>query len=344
MNSAVNHRRGLLGVASLGLLLLVMACAPAPVVEVPAGEAGAPGPCGTKMTDLVNRVDWRYPLVVAEPTGDSPAPDGGSCSDDNRPVVLIAHGYLGNFVAGYEGLVRNLVSQGYVVVFPGYTVEFNADHQYKVVGDGFVQATEWSSRMDLSKVGVIGHSFGGGMLPWLVQQIDDRGWGTDAFWAVDFAPWFAMKVGTGTIDMPDHLRFVMVNYEHDYFVDARIGNETYAALNLPDAQKQHVMVYSDRTHRPALEADHLGPVSVELVDGVGTISTDNLDRWVTYRVVDATAGCTISGRFCDTDFSFTGTWPDDTPVRPAVVRHDQPDVGPRALQECDFFMNPRPCP
>ena len=110
MNSAVNHRRGLLGVASLGLLLLVMACAPAPVVEVPAGEAGAPGPCGTKMTDLVNRVDWRYPLVVAEPTGDSPAPDGGSCSDDNRPVVLIAHGYLGNFVAGYWGVLVAVAS------------------------------------------------------------------------------------------------------------------------------------------------------------------------------------------------------------------------------------------
>ncbi len=324
--------------------LVYASCTPAPVVEVPAGEPGAPGPCGVTMTDLVNRVDWRHPLVVAEPTGTSAAPDGGTCADGDRPTVFIAHGYVGNFIEGYEGLVRHLVSQGYVVVFPGYTVEFDPDHQYAVVDGGFVQASEWTDRMDLSRVGVIGHSFGGGMLPWLVQLMEARGWGTEAFWAVDFAPWYSFKVGTAEIAMPQNLRFVMVNYQYDYFVDARIGNETYAALDLPLSQKQHVMVYSDRTHRPALEADHLGPVSVELVDGLGTISTDNLDRWVTYRVVDATARCALSGVFCDTDLSFTGTWPDGVPVRPAVVRHDQPDVGPRALQECDFFLNPRPCP
>ncbi|MCZ7630284.1 MAG: hypothetical protein M5U19_15110 [Microthrixaceae bacterium] len=156
-------------VVSSVCLVLLAACTPAPVVEVPAGEPGAPGPCGTATTDLVNRVDWRHALTVAEPTGDQPAPDGGNCSDDERPVVLIAHGYLGNFVAGYEGLVRHLVSQGYVVVFPGYTAEFNVDHQYKVVGDGFVQATQWSDRMDLSKVGGHRPFVRRGMLPWLVQ-------------------------------------------------------------------------------------------------------------------------------------------------------------------------------
>ncbi len=295
-------------------------------------------------TDLVNRVDWRFALVVAEPTGSGTAPDGGSCDDDERPVVLIAHGFAGNFIEGYEGLARHLVSQGYVVVFPGYTTDYDPDHQYAVVGDGFVQATEWSDRMDLSRVGVIGHSFGGGMLPWLVQQIDARGWGGEAFWAVDYAPWFALKVGTGTIHMPDNLRFVMVNYENDYFVDARIGNEIYGSLDLPESQRKHLMVYSDRSHTPALEADHLGPVTVELVPGVGTISTDNLDRWVTYRVADATAQCALSGRYCDADLTDTGRWPDGSQVRPAVESQVQPDVGPPALQECEFFLNPRPCP
>lgn len=336
--------RGAPLLAALVLAGLIGACTAASPVEVPAGQPGARGPCGVELTSLVNQVDRRHPLVVAEPTGEGRSPLGGRCDDASRPVVLVAHGYLGNFVEGYEGLVRHLVSQGHIVVFPGYTAEFDPDHQYSVVLGGFVQSTGESTRMDLGRLGVIGHSFGGGMLPWLVQQLDSRGWGAEAFWAVDFAPWFALEVGTGPIEVPDHLRFVMVSYQNDYFVDARIGIETFAALDLPASRKQHVMVYSDRSHSPALEADHLGPVSVELLDGLGTISTDNLDRWVTYRVADATAGCAITGSFCDADLSDTGTWPDGTPVRRAVVRDDQPDVGPPALQECQFVLNPRPCP
>ncbi len=297
-----------------------------------------------RSTTLVNEVDHRHPLVLAEPTGSADAPLGGRCDDAARPVVLIAHGYLGNFVEGYQGLVEHLTSRGHVVVFPGYTAEFDPDHQYSVVLEGFLQASGTTSRIDRERLGVIGHSFGGGMLPWLTQQLDERGWGGEAFWAVDFAPWFALRVGTGAIELPGHMHFTMVNYEDDYFVDARIGIETYASLRIPQEQRRHVMVYSDRTQSPPIEADHLGPVSVELVEGLGTISTDHLDRWVTYRVVDSTSGCSIAGTHCETDLGDVGTWPDGTPVKRAVVRHDQPDVGPPALQECEFFLNPRPCP
>jgi hypothetical protein len=247
-------------------------------------------------------------------------------------------------VEGYQGLVDHLVSNGFVVVFPGYTTEFDPPHQYRVVDTGFVEGADYSGRIDLARIGVIGHSFGGGMAQWLVQRAEERGWGSEATWVVNFAPWYALQVGTGEIELPAHTRYTMVSFEWDYFVDSRIAIEIYRSLSIPEPQRRHVMVLSDHNGRPHLEADHLGPVSVELVDGLGTISADHFDRWVTYRSIDATAGCSLMEKWCDHDFSDTGTRADGTPVKRAIVTHDQRDRGPVALQECGFPINVRPCP
>ncbi|MGI9577078.1 MAG: alpha/beta hydrolase family protein [Microthrixaceae bacterium] len=341
-------RHGAVFASLVSCALLAAACvAPAPVGVVPAGQPGAVGPCSFERTDLVNDQDWRHPVFVLEPTGSAAPYTGGTCDDDERPVVLLAHGYLGNIYEGYQGLIEQLVSNGYVVVFPGYTIEYSPDNQYKAVDTGFRQGVEFSKRADTSRIGFVGHSFGGGMVYWLIQQADERGWGSEAIWAVNFAPYFAlMNPGDGPIDLPDHIRFTMVSYDNDYFVDTRIAIEQFAAIDTPDEAAQHVGVFSDRSQSPAIEADHIGLVSVELLPGLGTVNTDHYDHWVAFRSIDATARCAIDGRWCDTDLSYTGTWPDGTPVRPAVVRDDHSDFGPRpALAECELaLLNPRPCP
>ncbi len=333
-------------IASVGVF--AAACVAPPIIKPAAGDPGSAGPCEFEETHLTNPVDWRHDLVVLEPTGSGNPYTGGTCDDVDRPVAFIAHGYVGNMIEGYRGLVDQLVSNGYVVVFPGYTAEYGADfthnHQYKVVDTGFEMAADkFAHRMDLSRIGLIGHSFGGGMQYWLIQQADARGWGSDVFWAVNFAPWFAMNVGTETIDLPDHMKFAMVSFEEDVFVDARIGNEQYRNLDLPEDQKTHIMAFSDRSGTPEVIADHIGPVSIKFLPGFGTVSTDHLDYWTSFRTIDATAGCALSGIWCDTDLSYTGTFPNGKPVKQALVTHDMPDIGPSTIQECEFFMNPRPC-
>ncbi len=39
-----------------------------------------------------------------------------------------------------------------------------------------------------------------------------------------------------------------------------------------------------------------------------------------------------------------GTWSDGAAVTPAVSSDDPVDLNAPALQECWFFLNPRPCP
>jgi hypothetical protein len=337
-------------VAGAFLALVATACTAPPIVEPESGDPGSNGPCGFEEHHRTNEADWRHDLVVFEPTGAGEPYTGGTCDGDDRPVVLFSHGYLGNIAEGYRGMLEHLVSNGFVVVFPGYTAEYGTPwdqshrHQYEVVDTGFeMAAEEFAGRMDLSRIGMVGHSFGAGMQYWLAQRAEARGWGTDVFWAVNFAPWFAMDVGTGTIEMPDNMRFVMVSFQEDAFVDARIGNEQYRNLDVPDDRKTHIMALTDQRGTPAAVADHIGPVSVTLLPGLGTVSLDHYDYWVSFRTIDAVSGCELSGIWCDTDFTYTGTFPDGREVRKALVTHDMPDIGPPALQECEFFLNPRPC-
>ena len=310
---------------------------------LPVGTPGADGPCGVSRQDLWNPVDLRHADVLFEPTGSASPWTGGTCGDDSRPVILIAHGYLGTFPEGYQGLIDHLVGNGFVVVFPGWPVEYDQPHQYEVVDTGFDLAVAASGRVDTTRVGVVGHSFGGGMTPWLVNRVDERGWGSKALWAVTFAPWFMFNVGTGAIDLPERTRLAVVNYDEDVFVDARIGIDMYRSADLPDEQKTHVMVRTDWSVDPPMVADHIGPVSLEILPFLGALSSDHLDRWSAWRTIASTARCTFDGQWCDTDLADLGTWPDGRPVERAVVSTDPFDVGPPALQECEFFLNPRPC-
>lgn len=307
------------------------------------GSPGADGPCGVSRRDLWNPVDLRHADVLFEPTGGAAPWTGGTCGDDHRPVVLIAHGYLGTFPEAYQGLIDHLVGNGFVVVFPGWPVEYDQPHQYEVVDTGFDLAVKTSGRVDTTRVGVVGHSFGGGMTPWLVNRVDERGWGSKALWAVSFAPWYMFGVGTGAVDLPERTWLTVVNYDEDVFVDSRLGIDMYRSADLPADQKNYVLVHTDRSEDPAMFADHIGPVSFELLPFLGVISTDHVDRWAVWRTIDATSRCTLDGTWCDTDLADMGTWPDGRPVVRADVSTDPVDVGPPALQECEFPLNPRPC-
>jgi hypothetical protein len=223
-----------------------------------------------------------------------------------------------------------------------WPTEYAPQHQYDVVDTGARLAVERSGRVDTDRVGFIGHSFGGGMLPWLMQRAVERGWGAQALWATAFAPWYSLLLPEGPIELPEHTRYTTVHYQDDVIVDARIGIEVLDSLTVPTDQRLHLTARSDLSGTPALMADHLGPVGFTL-PWLGALSVDALDRWA-WRVADTTAACSLTGEWCDADLTQVGTWPDGHEIRSAVASRDPVDSGPLALQECVFVMNTRPCP
>jgi hypothetical protein len=164
-------------------------------------------------------LDERH-VWVYEPTGTGVPRTGGTCNDSQRPVVLLAHGFPATELIWfgpaqpwlYGSLIQNLVSNGYIVVFPNYdayggfggtaseTVWYGFDQAVR----GFEAGNPWdleprspmTTRADLRRVGVFGHSLGGGLTPRLAQGIaaetisdgnpttPDPYWGDEALWVV----------------------------------------------------------------------------------------------------------------------------------------------------------------
>lgn len=283
--------------------------------------AGNDGPCGSTRTEVFNPQQWELPTFVFEPTGCAGA----------RPVIFFGHGYTASFTEAYRQFIDHLVSRGYVVVYPGYQLEFDPPKQYAAMDGGFVAgiASLPADRVDLSRIGFIGHSFGAGMIPRMMQLADGRGWGATAMWAVSLSPAWSFLVGDGPIAVPSHARVLTISYEDDFFVDTQIATEMLRALTIPDANKQQLLIHRSWPYA----SDHLLPLTLPL-----PISADHMDRWATWRPIDAWAGCTLSGVWCDLDLADMGPG-----VARATIGLGVPDIGPPAIVECESIMSPRRC-
>ena len=184
------------------------------------------------------------------PTGTSATPQmGGTCDDTHRPVIVIAHGlavcgtydYHSNPLQQYGDLVVNLVSHGFIVVYPNFCLDptklsagllGNGGTSYDMVDQGFIQAasktgllSEAGLRMDLTHIGFWGHSYGGSMVPWLAEQAwarrltdPTRGWAMASLWIATSAPYKILR-GGNPYKLPSYTRSLHMLYSHDQICD-----------------------------------------------------------------------------------------------------------------------------
>lgn len=291
------------------------------------------------MRTVTNPAEWELPVAVFTPTGP------GECTAPARPVIFFGHGYTASFTFAYTQLVEHLVSRGFVVIYPGFKVEFDPFQQYRAMDAGFVAGVGsfGAGALDLARIGFVGHSWGAGMIPRMIQLASGRGWGAEVIWAVPMSPAWSFFVGDGPIEVPAHTRVLGISYEWDVFVDTQVATEAIAAMTVPSAQKQQLLIHTDARFDPALASDHLLPLTIS-PPVVGPLfgSLDHYDRWATWRPIDAWAGCALWGRWCDVDLGDMGVH-HGREVRRATVGHPLRDVGPGALVECDGFLSPRRC-
>lgn len=295
------------------------------------GELGGPGPCGHTSIEAKNDAWPDQKVWVIEPTGTGAPRSGGRAGDDRRPAVFMSPGWSvfeESNPIHYLNLIENLVSNGYVVVFANYSGDGEAflDETdlgvYRQVDAAFAQAAELSSRIDVTDVGIWGHSFGGAMVPWLAQRAVERGWGTRTFWLGIYSPYFPRGVGerSDPIRVPDHTRALLVAYDNDVFAQYvdEAGPQIFHRLTIPAGHKRYVVVRSDPRgygdDRPELTTTHFTPS--------GWPALSHLNFYGTNRNVHAVADAARARRSFDADLSYMGTWSDGTPATPALVTDD----------------------
>jgi acetyl esterase/lipase len=221
-----------------------------PLIPAISSGYGADGPYTPDMESVDNPA-FRKPVQVFFPSG----------AVGKRPVIFFSHGYGPGDWDSYKDLITHMVSVGDVVVFSGYPmIRATDDERYDDLWQGFKAAVDkYGERMDLGRVGFVGHSFGGGATAAMAYKgLVQQGWGRQGAFLMELAPWYAFQITDAQMQQypAGTLQLVEV-YDKDDTNDHRMGIDIYKNTKL--AGNYFVMVHSDTVAGCGLTADHSTP-------------------------------------------------------------------------------------
>jgi len=83
------------------------------------------------------------------------------------PTICFLHGFGANDTTTYIETLRHIASWGYATVFVPYkTINSTIPQRYQTLYEGFLEAAQQLPMIiDTSRIGLYGHSFGGGAIP-----------------------------------------------------------------------------------------------------------------------------------------------------------------------------------
>jgi hypothetical protein len=262
---------------------------PAAPAPLPCGIApiergfGAPGPY-TVVAHTVANPDWPGQRVERFVPREATGP---------VPVIALAHAFNVDDPARYRGLIGHLVSRGSAVVFPAYAMAEGHARRVDALFTGLRAALREPSTppLDTSRLGLIGHSYGGGALPVLALRATDAGWGGKALFLAFLAPWFDVDPDAGALTrLPEQTRALFLVFQNDSANDHRIAIDLFRRLSLPDAAKDYVMIGADAHDGCSLPAVHTLPMSSGL-----RAAEDALDVYGLWRLLDALVAASFAG-------------------------------------------------
>jgi surfactin synthase thioesterase subunit len=245
--------------------------------------------------------------VIPNPDPEAPAPisvfvPSNATAQNKAPVVFFAHGFGGISYLFYEELLRQLASNGFIVVFSPYTSNLLSSHavRYNQLWTGFLTAVQQNSAiMDTTKVGFAGHSYGAGATPEMARRGVAEGWGTNGLFLFVMAPWY--NWGTNSEQIPASAKMIVQVYWDDETNQHLIGqNDVWNKLPQITERKWQV-IRASQTYC-SLNAGHSVPVTNGLGQSDGL--TNGYDSWGIWRRLHALSVYTFSGNQIAKDVAF----------------------------------------
>ncbi len=116
----------------------------------------------------------------------------GVTSENPIPVVFFAPGFKGTDYNKYITLLNFIASHGYAVIFAKDFSGMNSDGMITSFKQ-MVASPSISSLIDTTRIGVIGHSSGGGHTFKILSNFKEtKGWGENGRFILALEPWFAL--------------------------------------------------------------------------------------------------------------------------------------------------------
>jgi hypothetical protein len=185
--------------------------------------------------------------------------------------------------------------------------------------------------MDLTRVGFVGHSFGGGANPTMAYRgFVTKGWGARGGFIMSLAPWYTYFSDDAQLaQIPAHVIHAVQVYDEDTMNDHRMAIEMHAAMRV--TKKLFLVVHSRTVGACRLSANHMLP---------GRKSAKALLEYGYFRPLDILVDASIGGHpgaLAEIDRSPLPAF------SPVTVERD-----PRPLQPEEYYkfkwsgrMNPR---
>jgi hypothetical protein len=181
-----------------------------------------------------------------------------------RPVIFFSHGFGANdWKDYYTQLIRHMVSRGNIVVYAPYkTIGASFEERYAILWKGFeLAAKRFGDQMNLTRVGFVGHSFGGGATPAMAYKgFVGKGWGQKSAFMYIMAPWYVFQISPEELgQFPKNTTLLVQVFDKDEVNDHRMAIDIYRNITLPEDNKHFIVVCSKKIDNCDIVADHATP-------------------------------------------------------------------------------------
>jgi len=206
------------------------------------------------------------------------------------PTIFYSHAFGGFNPNNISGFLNFVAKKGYAVVFVPYqTTGLTVQDRYSNLLNGFIQAANnYPNIIDTTKVGFVGHSFGGGAsFANAYHCFTTLNWGQSGRFIFAMAQWYSYNISqTELQSFPNDVKLLTIVYEDDVTNDQRMANDIFNTINIPTSEKDYLRVKSDVISGYEYTANHALP---------NNSNFDALDYYAYYRLFDAMCDYTFNG-------------------------------------------------
>ncbi|MDD3079200.1 MAG: T9SS type A sorting domain-containing protein [Paludibacter sp.] len=219
-------------------------------------------------------IEIYYPVDVQEPV----------------PTIFYSHAYGGNNSENISGMLNFVAQKGYAIVFVPYqTVGVTVEERYTNLLNGFrMAARDYPSVIDTTRVGFMGHSFGGGASFGLAHQcFTENNWGSNGRFIYALAQWYSYNLDDNDlVSFPADTKVLIEVFDDDTINDHRMAIDVFDHINIDSNEKDYISLKSDTINGYIYSAEHNVPST--------SVAFDALDYYAYYRFIDALADYTFN--------------------------------------------------